>query len=74
MEPVVNGLEEEYREQVEFRSLNANTDGKQAFQAYALPGHPGYVILNSGGEVLWRGFGEQSRENIAVEIKLLLTP
>jgi len=69
MQPVVNGLNETYSDQIDFREMDANTpDGQQAFRAYALPGHPGYVLLNPEGEVLWRGFGEQSRESIKEKI------
>lgn len=69
MQPVVNGLNETYGDQIEFRELDANApDGQQAFRAYALPGHPGYVLLNPEGEVLWRGFGEQSQEDIEEQI------
>ena len=69
MQPVVNGLNENYEDQIEFRELDANTpDGQQAFRAYALPGHPGFVLLNPEGEVLWRGFGEQSQESIEEQI------
>jgi len=69
MQPVVNGLNETYSDQIEFRELDANSpDGQQAFRAYALPGHPGYVLLNPEGEVLWRGFGEQSQEGIEEQI------
>jgi len=69
MQSVVNGLNETYSDQIEFRELDANApDGQQAFRTYALPGHPGYVLLNPEGEVLWVGFGEQSRESIEEEI------
>jgi len=69
MQPVVNGLEQTYADQIEFRELNANApDGQQAFRAYALPGHPGYVLLNPQGEILWKGFGEQSRESIETQL------
>ncbi|HSG45291.1 MAG TPA: hypothetical protein VLA72_19275 [Anaerolineales bacterium] len=70
MQPVVNGLIETYGDQIEFRELDANTpDGQQAFRAYALPGHPGYILLNPEGEVLWKGFGEQSRESIETQLQ-----
>ncbi|MDX1377914.1 MAG: hypothetical protein R3307_03625 [Anaerolineales bacterium] len=69
MKPIVDGLNETYADQVEFRELDANAvEGQQAFRAYALPGHPGFVLLNPQGEILWRGFGEQSRENIETQI------
>jgi len=70
MGPVVNGLEEIYQEQIEFRALDANSlDGQKAFRAYALPGHPGFVLLNPAGEVLWKGFGEQSRESLEAQLE-----
>lgn len=70
----MNGLEDTYRAQVEFQSINANsTEGQKSFRFYALPGHPGFVILNPGGEVIWRGFGEQLKESIEVELNSALT-
>lgn len=70
MQPIVNGLNETYSDQIEFRELDANKpDGQQAFRAYALPGHPGYVLLNPEGEILWVGFGEQSRESIETQLQ-----
>lgn len=74
MEPVVNGLEETYQAQVEFQSVNASSiEGQKAFRFYGTPGHPSFVLLNSEGEVLWRGFGEQSKETIEVELVAALT-
>ena len=73
MQPVVNGLHETYGEQIEFREFDANEPhGEQAFRAYALPGHPGYDTLNPEGDVLWRGFGEQSRESIEEQLNAAL--
>ncbi|HUF39384.1 MAG TPA: hypothetical protein VMN57_12740 [Anaerolineales bacterium] len=73
MEPVVNGLEERYRDRIEFRALDANgPEGQTAFRAYALPGHPGFVLLNPEGDVLWKGFGEQSEENLAAQLESFL--
>lgn len=71
----MNGLEETYGEQIEFRALDANfVEGEKAFRAYSLPGHPGFVLLNPEGEVLWKGFGEQRAENLATELERLLNP
>jgi hypothetical protein len=73
MRPVVNGQVAQYGEQVDFRELNAAFgEGKDAFDAYALPGHPSYVVLNPAGEVLWRGFGPQSGATIAEVIEDVL--
>ncbi len=73
MEPVVNGLEEKYSEEIEFRRLDANTPvGKAAYQAYILRGHPAFVLLNPEGEVLWSGLGEQSRESLEEQMLMAL--
>lgn len=73
MQPVVNGLKQTYTDQIEFRELDANTpNGQQAFRAYALPGHPGYVLLDPNGEILWRGFGELSRESIETQLQSVM--
>lgn len=65
MEPVVNGLAQDYQDWIEFRNLNANQpDGKAIFQLLGLRGHPAYVIMNPQGKVLWQGVGEQTRENM----------
>ena len=68
MEPIVDGLEDIYREEVTFFSVNAATDGKETFRHYTLPGHPGYVLLNPSGEVLWSGFGELPEEILEIEL------
>lgn len=65
MEPVVNGLAQEYQGRLEFQDLNVNQpDGKAIFQFLGLRGHPAYVIMNPQAEILWQGVGEQTRENI----------
>lgn len=73
MEPVVNGLEEEFSAQVEFRRIDANSsDGRAVFQSFGLRGHPAYVILNSKADVLWLGFGEQAKDILTQQIHLVL--
>ena len=73
MQPIVNGLENEYIDQIEFRNLDANdAEGKQAFQAYRLLGHPSYILLNMTGEVLWTGIGEQAVEQIKIQLDAAL--
>lgn len=70
MTPVVNGLEPEFGELVDFRSLDAASgEGQRAFNTYGLPGHPSYLILGPQGEVLWRSFGPQTRETITTAIE-----
>ena len=73
MEPVVNGLEEEFEADVEFRWIDAiSTDGQKIFRSFSLRGHPSYVILNPEADVLWLGFGEQSRDIFIEQIRLAL--
>lgn len=69
MEPVVHGLEETYQAKIEFETIDAATkEGQSFFRFYGLPGHPGFVLLNSEGDVLWKGFGEQPEEFIVSNI------
>jgi len=70
MTPVVNGLQGEFEEAVDFMMLNAGVGtGKQIFESYALPGHPSFVLLEAGGNVAWRVFGPQSVEQIRTELE-----
>ena len=65
MVPVVDGLEAKYHDQVEFRRIDANSPaGKSAYQAYALRGHPGFVLLSQDGSTLGKGIGELTVENL----------
>ena len=74
MVPVVNGVEDKFSEQIEFRRIDANSvDGKQAFRVYGLRGHPAFVLLNPDGSVLWRGLGEQSKEDIERQLQVILS-
>lgn len=60
MQPIVDGLETEYRETVEFQRVNASTtEGFEIFNSYSLFGHPAFLILDDKGEVIWQGVGEQ---------------
>ena len=66
-------LEEEYADLVDFRRLDADSnEGKQAFRAYQLLGHPSYVLLSPNGELLWKGQGEQSFEELDAQIESIL--
>ena len=53
MQPIVDGLENQYQETVEFVQVNASTtEGLEIFNAYSLFGHPSYLILDETGEIL----------------------
>ncbi|NQS92044.1 MAG: hypothetical protein HQ574_06500 [Chloroflexi bacterium] len=63
MQPIVDGLETEYSEMVEFERINASTNqGLKLFNSYGLFGHPSYMILDDTGEILWQSVGEQTGE------------
>jgi hypothetical protein len=59
MQPIVNGIQEEYTAQVKFVLLNATDggDGETIFQSLGLPGHPSIVIFAPDGEEVYRQFG-----------------
>ncbi len=69
MMPIVDGLEENYQEEITFIRLNAAAgQGRKTFRYYNLPGHPSFLLLNPAGDVLWSGFGEISENVINEEI------
>ena len=69
MQPVVNRLEEDYNEQMKFVQLDANNEGKQAFEAGNFPGHPSYIIMHTDGKEAWRRSGVLSYEDIETAIQ-----
>ncbi len=70
MQPIVDGLEIEYLESVEFIRINASTpNGLKIFNEYGLFGHPSYLILDDTGEVLWQSVGEQTGEFLESALK-----
>jgi len=73
MEPVVDGLEDDFGEKIDFRHIDASTqDGQSVFRAYGLRGHPSYVVMDPSGEVHWIGFGKQPTEALESQIRLVL--
>lgn len=59
MQPIVNGIQDEYNDSVTFVSLNAqdSEDGEATFQSLGLPGHPSIVIYTPDGTEVYRRFG-----------------
>lgn len=59
MQPIVNGIQDEYSDSVAFISFNAKDsgDGQAIFQNLGLPGHPSIVIYSKTGEEIYRQFG-----------------
>lgn len=70
MQPIVNGLEEEFGGTVTFAYINAITsEGQAQLHGYGLRGHPSYVLLSAEGEILWSMAGQTTlatlREQLA---------
>lgn len=59
MTPIVNGLEDEFSDQVFFLRLNAadGAEGESTFNRLSLPGHPSFVIFTPDGQEQERLFG-----------------
>jgi hypothetical protein len=68
MNPIVNGIADEYRGRIDVRQLNARSDSSAAFVFYRLPGHPAYVVLLSNGKVIWSDVGIKTREQITSQL------
>ena len=70
MQPIVNGLEAEFKGQIAFERRNANSDdGKATMQAYNLRVHPSYVLVAPDGKVLWTGLGEMRADRLSEQIR-----
>ncbi len=72
MQPIVDGLEQEYGNRMTFQRLNAAWEGQALFQRYNLPGHPAYVIVDKQGNVVWRFVGQTTRETLEQAIRRAL--
>lgn len=68
----MDGLEAEYGDRVAFLRLDAAHEGRAAFLAYELRGHPSYVILDTQGRVLWSLVGRHPASRLAVAIEQAL--
>jgi hypothetical protein len=74
MLPIVNGLKEQYREQMAFVLLNAGdeAEGETAFKSLRLGGHPASLIFASDGEELFRELGSVTETNLVEAISQAL--
>lgn len=71
----MNGIEEEFSNNVAVLRLDANQkEGQAAFRFYRLQGHPSFVLLDHQGEVLWTGLGVQEAETIISQIRNEILP
>lgn len=65
MQPIVDGLETEFEEQVTVIRLNvAEETNAQLHQQYGLRGHPAFVVLDGDGHVTVQFLGPQTAETL----------
>ncbi len=74
MQPIVNGLQDQYATQVAFISFNAQdgADGELFFGDLGLPGHPSFVIYSASGQQVYRGVGIISADELQRQIEAAL--
>ena len=64
MQPIVNGLEAEFGDQMAFERRDANrAEGRAVMDVYGIRGHPSYIIVSPDGEALWSYTGVMA-ENV----------
>ncbi len=73
MEPIVDGLEQQYGERVKFVRLEFD-DSVQGPQARKLGvfAHPAFVLIKANGEIAMRFTGEVARAKLEAAIQELL--
>jgi len=72
MTPIVNGLEQQYSEEIAFKRVNAEVgDGPEIMQAYRIPGHPTIILFNDTGQEVQRILGPQSTETVEEALQRL---
>lgn len=70
MQPIVNGFEEVYSDNMAFVYLNANTDGQMIYETLNLRGHPAYVIFQTDGTEVFRTLGHQPESSLEEAIQV----
>jgi hypothetical protein len=72
MQPIVNGLQEEYDGRVAFVQIDAQSaDGETLFRQLGLLGHPSILIYSTDGEPVYRGYGIIEAELLRQEVAQL---
>ena len=65
MQPIVDGLEQDYGNKLAFDKLDANAEpGRTLLREYSLRGHPSYVIVDPDGKRLWSASGVLTEERL----------
>ncbi len=75
MRPIVNGLEGEYGDRIDFRRYNIITDEGNAWATeYGLRGHPAFLLVNEQGQEQWRYVGVVPEETMETALMAALLP
>jgi thioredoxin-like negative regulator of GroEL len=73
MMPIVNGLEQQYGEQIAFKRVNAEVDdGPEIMRAYRIRGHPTIMLFDGEGQEVRRILGPQTTETVEEALQNLL--
>lgn len=73
MEPIVNGLSEEFDGQLNFYRLNAAEPAVVTLQGqYGVRGHPSIALIDMNGAVTDRFLGPQSEADLRAAVLALL--
>ena len=75
MQPIVNGIREDYENTLVVTDLNARDGGtgEASFKALNLPGHPGFVLFDASGQEQFRAFGQISESVLLEAVERLLS-
>ncbi len=70
MRPVVHGLEQRYGDRVAFAGVNYNNRAnRELVQQYRVVGHPTFVVVNAGGEVVGQFVGYTPEADLEAALK-----
>jgi thioredoxin-like negative regulator of GroEL len=73
MEPIVNGLEQEFSGQLQVMRLDADDPvNEQLMQDLGLRGHPSFAVIDAQGNITARFFGPQSAETLREALQNVL--
>ena len=74
MEPIVNGLEQEFSGQLQVMRLDADDPvNEQLMQDLGLRGHPSFAVIDAQGHITARFFGAQFAETLLEALQNVLT-
>ena len=69
----MDGLEEQYQDQVAFQHIDANVgDGPAMMDAYQIAGHPTILLYNAEGQEVSRLLGPQPVETLEQALQQIL--